>query len=108
MAESHPGGAPEPFELSVLDDLPDVVVEIVEAVHDLGASPIDVATGHMEEANALHAQMIDALSHGDVDAAVALNAQAEATLQAGVDHLQDPNFHATHLGEPHFGDPTPE
>jgi len=88
MSESTPSGGPlDELSVFVAEHLPESVVEIVEAVHDLHASPVDVAYEHIHEANALDAQMIEALSHGDVDGASALVAEANATLQAGIDQL---------------------
>ena len=85
----------------VTESVPEALGSIVEALHDLGASPAEIASEHFEAVNELHIEMIDALSRGDVDTASALNAAAEGELASAVDHLQDPNFLATHHAEHH-------
>jgi hypothetical protein len=95
--------ATSPFEAvsEVVANLGDVVGRVVEGIQDLTATPLDVAKEHMDHVNELHVEMIAALSHGDVDAASALNAQAGEELNEAIAHLGDPDAVQTHHAEAH-------
>lgn len=84
---------PSALEVFVAEHVPEGLGHIVEAIHDAGQSPAEIAMEHVHEANALQAQEIAALMHGDVDAGVAFAAQAEAALQGGVDALHGGEHH---------------
>ncbi len=85
----------------VVSNVGDVVGHIVEGIQDLTATPLDVAKEHMDHVSELHVEMIAALSHGDVDAASALNAQAGEELNEAVAHLRDADAVQTHHAESH-------
>jgi hypothetical protein len=98
--------ATSPFEAvsEVVSNVGDVIGHIVEGIQDLTATPLDVAKEQMDHVNELHVEMIVALSHGDVDAASALNAQAGEELNEAVAHLRDPDAVQTHHVEAHHDD----
>jgi hypothetical protein len=60
----------------------------------------------MDHVTELHVEMIAALSHGDVDAASALNAQAGEELNEAVAHLRDADAVQAHHAEAHQDDGT--
>ena len=100
--------ATSPFEAvsEVVSNAGDVVGHIVEGIHDFTATPLDVAKEHMDHVTELHVEMIAALSHGDVDAASALNAQAGEELNEAVAHLRDADAVQAHHAEAHQDDGT--
>lgn len=73
--------------VSILGDIGHGVESVIEAVHDMLESPLDAAKEHMDNVTELQTEFISALSHGDVDGASALLAQANTELEAGVQAL---------------------
>lgn len=84
-----------PFEAFIVEHIPESVLEIIDAVHDGGQTPAEQAMEHLHDANSHQAEMIAALSAGDVDAGMVHLAEAEASMQSSVEAV-----HPT----PHFGD----
>ncbi|MEP6690361.1 MAG: hypothetical protein ABJD07_04345 [Gemmatimonadaceae bacterium] len=91
----------ESLTLFVTETVPSALVDIIEAVHDHFQSPEDHAKEHMEHVTELHQQMMEHLAAGDVDGAVALNAQAADELNSAVLSLTDPNHRDSHHHESH-------
>ncbi len=94
-----PGGQADPndasslseeFEVFVTEVLPDGVLEVIEAVHELTASPLDIAKEHMDEVGELQMQSVEALMNNDPDTAQALLAQADQKMSEAADVL-DPS-----------------
>ena len=77
------------FEVFVSETLPDGVMEVIEAVHELTSSPVELAQEHLEAVGELQMQSVEALMNDDPDTARALLAEADQEMRAGEDALNN-------------------
>lgn len=75
------------------EEAPEALGHIFEGIHEVLASPEELAQEHMAEAQHLQMEGMQALMAGDVDGGSALIAQAGQEMQNAVGHLADPDHH---------------
>jgi hypothetical protein len=75
------------FDVFVSDVVPDSLGDVIDAVHELSASPLELAEEHLQHVGELQMESVEALMNDDPATSHALLAEADQEMRDGADAL---------------------